>query len=123
MLLCNVARVGAVRNGPQERSQGARASEEEAGEGGESFVREAPEAVRDRRGSASQERPAPIREMAQGGAHSKAEEDPEAAVEGAPGVEPIHQDLGQEPRYISKNLAFLVFEWDIGKLEFWINNI
>ena len=53
-----------------------------AGEGGEPTVREASQAVRDRRSLAAEEGSDPIREMAQDCSDSEEEEDPQAEAEG-----------------------------------------
>lgn len=38
--------------------------------------------------------------MAEGRPYPEAEEDSQAAAQGSPGLEPVHEDLGQEPRYV-----------------------
>lgn len=68
-----------------------------SGEGGESVVREASEAVRDRRGVASEEGFAQVREVAEDCSDSAEEENSQAKVEGSSCFEPVHQDFGQEP--------------------------
>ena len=61
-----------------------------SGEGNEPVVREASEAVRDRRGIASEEGPDPIREVAKDRPNPEEEEDPQAEVEGPTNFEPVH---------------------------------
>lgn len=62
------------------------------GESGEPAVREASEAVWDRRCIASEKGSNPIREMAQDCSNSEEEEDPQAEVEGPTSFEPVYQD-------------------------------
>ena len=62
------------------------------GEGGEPVVREASEAVWDRRGVAAQERSAPVCEVAEGGPNSEEEKDPQPALEGPTTSQSIYQD-------------------------------
>lgn len=62
------------------------------GEGGKPAVREASEAVWDRRCIAPEKGSNPIREMAQDRSNPEEEEDPQAEVEGPTSIEPVHQD-------------------------------
>ena len=77
------------------------------GEGGESIVREAAEAVRDRRGFAAEEGLDEVREMAESCADSEEEEDSQAEVESPSGFESVHQDPRQEPWLYSLSHLFI----------------
>lgn len=70
------------------------------GEGCKSFIREAAEAVWDRRCFALDEGPAPVPEMAEGCPDSEEEKNPQAAAEGPASTEPVYQNFGQESWYV-----------------------
>lgn len=87
--------------GPEERREGAGAGEEEGGGGGgEPAVREAAEAVRDRRRAPAEEGLAPLRQMAQGGADPAPAPRPQAASQGSTRAQPVHPHPRQEPRFV-----------------------
>lgn len=62
------------------------------GEGDEPVVREAPEAVRDRRCVAAKEGSDPVREVAQDRSDPEEEEDPQAAAQGPTRSQSVYQD-------------------------------
>lgn len=67
------------------------------GECCQSFVWEAPEAIRHWRSIASEEGSASVRQMAEGCPDSEAKKDFKAAVEGSSCSESVHSNIGQEP--------------------------
>ena len=69
------------------------------GESGEPTVREETEAIRDRRSVAAEERSDSVREMAESCPNPEEAPYPQAEAQGPSGIEPVHQDPRQEPRY------------------------
>ena len=94
--------------GSKERCEGSSCSgEEENREGGESSVREASEAVRNWRSPPTEEGSHQVRQMASQCPDPEEEEDPQAALEGSSGAQPVLQDSRQKSwSPLSPSLAF-----------------
>lgn len=92
--------VVAFQTGFEERCERFRCSSEEegSGEGDESFVREASEAVRDRRRAAAEAGPDAVREVAEERPNPTQEAHPQAEAQGPSCTQPVHQNPRQESR-------------------------